>query len=399
MEVLAIGVGSRRCPTPRTNPILDRLTEYPTATIARWRRQVREAGLVLHDLASADPPDEVPDFIRSAAREGVPVAAGYPSSAGRARVRVAIAGYMARRFGVELDPDREILVTTGSKELTVQLPLLVIDGDAPDRDVLIPDPGYVNYGRGAQLAGGTPRYVPLSGDFVFRPHDLPSEALWSARLCWLNTPANPTGAVSSLEDLRAAYAACRAHDTLVVCDELYADLYQSEPPSSLLQAGREGALVVGSLSKRSAMTGYGSGFVAGCAQTIARLRKLRDSYGPKPTDFVNAAAAAAWSDDAHVATRRERFAARKRLLLDFVQGELGLRVVGAEATFYLWVEAPHGHTGESTTADLLGAGVLVYPGAWQGATAAGDRYVRLAACLPEDQLEAAITAWRTHWSR
>lgn len=381
----------------RTNPVLDRLTEYPTATIARWRREVSEAGLVMHDLASADPPDEVPAFIRTAAAEGIPVAASYPSSAGRARVRAAIAGYMERRFGVELDVDREILVTTGSKELTVQLPMLVLDHSAPDRDVLIPDPGYVNYGRGVQLAGGIPRYVALSGDFVFRPHELPSDALWSARLCWLNTPANPTGAVSSLDDLKAAYEACRAHDTLVVCDELYADLYQSEPPPSLLQAGREGALVVGSLSKRSAMTGYGSGFVAGCADTIARLHKLRDSYGPKPCDFVNAAAAAAWSDDEHAAIRRERFAARKRMLLAFVRDELGLEVVGAEATFYLWVKAPRGHTGESMAADLLGAGVLVYPGAWQGATTAGDRWVRLAACLPEERLEAAITAWRNHW--
>ncbi len=378
---------------PRLNPLLDQLADYPMVELARRRRAVAERGVRIFDFSVGDPHEPTPEFIRQALCGSVPPRCGYPTVRGGLPLRQAIAGYVDRRFGVRLDPATQILPTSGAKEAVFHTPLLVIDPHADDRGVVFPDPGYPAYQRGALFAGGEAIAVPLDGDFVFRPWELPDDVLRRTRMMWLNTPHNPSGAVTSLPELERAAALCREHDILLVSDEAYADLYHDTPPPSLLQAGVEGVLVLHSLSKRSGMTGYRSGFLAGDPDLIARLARLRTNPGLAPQSFVNAAATAAWSDDAHVAERRAIFRAKRAALLSFFD-DVGIEVHGSEAAIYMWIHAPAGHDDESYADLLLQAGIVVSPGRTFGVAGAGRGYVRLALVPELDEIAEAIEVWR-----
>ena len=143
----------------------------------------------------------------------------------------------------------------------------------------------------------------------------------------------------SLDDLEQTVEVCRRFDILLAADETYADIYTQEPPHSVLECGLTGVLALHSLSKRSGMTGYRSGFIAGDAEVLARFRRYRANPGLVPQTFINAAATVAWADDEHVAERREIFSQKKRLFLDLFD-ELGWLTVGRDATLYLWVSVP-----------------------------------------------------------
>ncbi len=378
----------------RLNPVLAQLPTYPTVALDRVRDRLLAEGRPVYDFGTGDPTEPTPAFIRERLRDSVPESCRYPTVLGPRPVRAAFAGWASRRFGVTLDPDTQVLPTSGSKEAVFHLPLLVIDPHAPDRGVVYPDPGYGVYHRGALFAGGEPIPQRLSGDFVQRPWELPRDVLARTRLLYVTTPHNPCGSVLSLDDLRRTWEICREHDILLVSDECYADTWFDTPPPSLLQVATEGVVSIFSLSKRSGMTGYRAGILAGDPAVIRRLRELRANPGLAPQDFVNAAAAAAWDDDTHAAARRAVFAAKRAVLVDFLS-EAGLEVVASEASFYLWVRAPGGMNGQAWAEHLLTAGILVYPGASFAVTDAGDAYVRLALVPDVDTCRAAVAAWRT----
>ena len=161
---------------------------------------------------------------------------------------------------------------------------------------------------------------------------------------------------------------------MAVSDECYADVYFGDPPHSLLEVAGENVLAVHSCSKRSGMTGYRSGFVAGDRDLVAVLRGLRSHPGVASPEFVTAAATAAWSDDAHAAERREIFRAKRDRFAAFL-AEHGLEAGPAEATLYLWVKVPAGHSSSSYALRLLEGGIVVAPGTAFGA---GEGYVRVA---------------------
>lgn len=378
----------------RLNPRLAALPTYPTVTLDRRRDALLAAGRPVYDFGTGDPIEPTPAFIREAMKAAVPDNCRYPTVAGDPAVRAAFAGWAERRLGVRLDPGTQVLPTSGSKEAVFHLPLLVVDPQADDRAVVFPDPGYSVYYRGTVLAGGEPVPQALSGDFVQRPWELPREVLRRTRLLWINTPHNPTGAVLTHEDLRRTWEVCREHDILLVSDECYVDVWFDAPPPSILEVATEGVLGLYSLSKRSGMTGYRAGMVAGDPAVIRRLRELRTNPGLAPQDFVNAAAAAAWSDDAHAEARRHLFAQKRQILVDFL-AEAGLEVVASDASFYLWVRAPRGFDGMSYADRLLDVGILTNPGRFFAVTDAADAFVRLALVPDLDGCRAAVDAWRT----
>jgi succinyldiaminopimelate transaminase len=379
-------------PVPRTNPLLETLEAYPLATLVRAVRDLRAAGGPVHNFGLGDPDEPTPDFIRQALREAVPEVSQYPTVRGTIEVRAAIAAYLERRFGVTVDPDTQVLPTSGSKEAVFHLPLAVIDPAAPDRTVIFPDPSYPAYGRGTLFAGGEPHAVGLASDWRFRPWELPGDLLDRARILYINSPHNPSGATMGLEELRRTWALCQEHDVLLVADECYADMYDEHPPPSLLEVASEGALVIHSLSKRSGMTGYRSGFLAGDPHWISTLGELRTNPGVAPQDFVNAAAAAAWSDDEHAAERRACFAAKRALMRDFLEG-IGLQVAPSQSTFYLWFRAPEGHDDVSYAALLRSAGIVVVPGRMLGHTRAAEGWLRLALVPDLEGCQAACEDW------
>ncbi len=377
---------------PRTNPLLERLDAYPMAALVSAARRLREAGGPVFDFGLGDPDEPTPAFIRQALRDAVPEGSQYPTVRGSRDVRRAIAAYLERRFGVTIDPDTQVLPTSGSKEAVFHLPLAAIDPAAPDRTVIFPDPSYPAYERGTLFAGGQPHAVPLPADWRFRPWELDPALLARTRILFINSPHNPSGAVAGLEDLRRTHQLCLDHDILLVADECYADMYDHQAPPSLLEVGLDNVLVIHSLSKRSGMTGYRSGFLAGDPRWIQLLAELRTNPGVAPQDFVNAAAAAAWSDDAHAAQRRGTFTAKRALMRAFLEG-IGLEVAPSQATFYLWFRAPQGHDDASYAELLRGAGIVVVPGRMLGSTHACRGWLRLALVPDLAGCKAACEAW------
>ncbi|HYG68171.1 MAG TPA: succinyldiaminopimelate transaminase, partial [Anaeromyxobacteraceae bacterium] len=310
---------------------------------------------------------------------------------GTPALRRAAAGWVERRFGVRLDPERQVLAVAGAKEAIFHLPLAFAGGDPRRRKVVMPDPGYPTYEVGARFAGLEPVKVPLTAarGFLLEPDDVPAAVLDETLVFWISYPHNPTGAVASREYLARVGAAARRHGFVVASDECYADLYFGAPPPSMLEVQLENVVTVHSLSKRSGMTGYRSGFLAGDPDVVAVLRALRSHPGVASPEFVLPAAAAAWSDDAHPAERRAIFRAKRDRFLRFFAAH-GLRCDGADATLYLWVRVPDGHTSASYALALLEEGIVVAPGTAFGA---GEGYVRVALVPTLEACEEAIARW------
>jgi acetylornithine aminotransferase len=370
----------------RVNPILGRLGAHPIAAIQAKARAMRDAGEPLVDFSIGDPREPTPAFIPAALRAAVPEVSQYPTVAGLAVLRQAIAGYVSRRFGVSVDPDTQVIPTTGSKEAIFSTPLAFVDRDAGD-SVIWPTPGYPIYERGTLLAGGIGVAVPLDGDFVFTP-DMVSDADWrAAAIAWICNPHNPAGSITPTDVLAGFVEVGAASGTLVCSDECYADLYDGQAPHSILEfAGPDqtGVLAYLSLSKRSGMTGYRSGAVVGDAQAIAALKALRTATGTAPPEFAQMAALAAWSDDAHAAERRSIFTEKRKIVRAGFE-DLGYDIVGSEAGLYLWVAV---EDDLAITDRLLDAGVVVSPGRVFGP--GGEGYIRLALVPTLDECAHAV---------
>ena len=366
--------------------MLESMGSYPMAQLQDKARALAAAGEPLIDFSIGDPREPTPPMIAEALRSAVPEVSQYPTTAGTPETRHAIAGYVERRFGVEVNPDTQIIPTAGSKEAIFSTPLAFVERGA-DQVVIHATPGYPNYERGARLAGATVHGAVLGDDFVFRAEMVPDHVWKAAAIAWINTPHNPTGAVMSRSDLEGFIAKARSSETLLCADECYMDLYEGTPPASVLQvAGRsmEGVLSYLSLSKRSGMTGYRAAAVVGDASAIAALKALRSSTGTASPEFVQAAARAAWSDDDHVAPRREVFAA-KRAVLREAFAELGYQTSASHAGLYLWV---HVGDDEAVAEKLLGSHVVVTPGRAFGR--GGEGYLRLALVPTLEECEAAV---------
>jgi succinyldiaminopimelate transaminase len=368
------------------NPILKSMGGYPLAEIQMRARALREAGRPLIDFSIGDPREPTPEFIREALRRSVPSVSQYPTTVGLAELRDAIAGYLGRRFGVEVDPASHILPTTGSKEGIFHTPFAFIEPGA-GHGVVYGSPGYPVYERGARFAGAVLDPIRLAGDFVLRAPDISDEIWARARLVWSCSPHNPTGSVTSTAELAALLERSRAEGAWFLSDECYVDVYEDDPPGSVLQvagAGFAGALAFYSCSKRSGMTGYRSGAIIGDADAIAALVDLRASAGVAPPEFVQAAAVAAWSDDDHAADRRAIFASKRAALLPAFE-TLGLPVIGSRAALYLWVEVDDDL---ASTMKLLERGVVVSPGRSFGP--GGEGYIRLALVPTLEECEQAV---------
>ncbi len=364
--------------TMRLNPVLESLGTYPIATLRERVVARQRAGLPVIDFSIGDPREPTPEFIVEALVRSVPEISQYPTAVGRDDLRAAIAGYIERRFGVVVDPGTQIIPTSGSKESIFSTPLAFIDRAAGDA-VVFPSPGYPVYERGALFAGAVPIRAVLGDDFVMRASDVPDEAWEKARLVWTCTPHNPSGAVTSLEDLDTLHRKCVMEDAMLLSDECYADVYEDDacpqgPPSMLQVAGPDltGTLVYLSLSKRSGMTGYRSGAIVGDAEAITALASLRSTTGTASPEFVQGAAVAAWSDDAHAADRRKIFTAKRRILeRAFI--EAGMEIVASRAGLYLWIRVGDDL---AVTDRLLEHGIVVSPGRFFGE--GGEGYIRLA---------------------
>ena len=362
------------------SPRLREVESYPFEALDRRKAEALEAGRTIVDFGVGDPREETPAIVRDALVDAIGPISSYPRAAGLPPLRRAIAAWVQQRYGIALDPDTQILPTLGSKELVFSLAQAVLDPAAGRDLVLTTAPGYPIAERGARYAGGEVLRLPLTEANGFLPDldAIPEDTWRRAAILWVNYPNNPTGAVAPLSFYQEAAERCRAHDVLLASDEAYSELWFGDaPPAGALQVGDATNLVVlQTLSKRSSMTGYRSGFAAGDPDLIGSLRRLRPAVGVTPQEFVQRASIVAWGDERHVEENRARYAAKRAVFLELFARH-GLRVAGSEGTFYLWVAVPEGRTSLDWAVDLLDrAGVVVAPGSFFGPE--GEGYVRVA---------------------
>jgi acetylornithine aminotransferase len=331
-------------------------------------------------------------MIRQALVDAVEERLGYPLAVGLPELRAAIAAWIERRFGVVVDADSDVLPTLGSKEAIFSFAQLVVDRESDKRVVVTTEPGYPVQERGALFAGAEVRTVPLLAENAFLP-DLDAIDFWDRiAIFWVNYPNNPTGATAPLAFYEELAERAREHEFLLCSDEAYSEIWFDEPPQSALQVSdRSNVVVFNTLSKRSSMTGYRSGFVAAPAAAIAALRRFRPTVGTAPQEFVQRASIVAWGDEAHVERTRDIYR-RKRALIEPALRERGIALAASTATFFLWIEAPAGETSEAFAARLLDGGIVVAPGPYFGP--AGEGYVRLALVPSEAECSRAAEILR-----
>jgi succinyldiaminopimelate transaminase len=375
------------------NERLRKLPTYPMEQLAGWKRALEARGQRVYDFGTGDPREPTPAILRQALQEGIAAVSQYPPTAGTPALRQAVAGYLRRRFGVTVDPETEVLATLGSKEALFHLPMTFVQVPSDKDLVLYGEPAYPVYEIGALFAEAWTYAVPLGlhNGYAMDPDLVPAPVLRRAAVVFLNYPHNPTGFCLPDAMFQRWIELREEYGFVLVGDECYVDLgYEGAPPRSLLEFGRKGCLVVHSLSKRSGMTGYRSGFIAGDPELIATYRRFRASMGTAPQEFVQAAAALAWTETAHVEQRRQVFAEKRRILLELCR-QRGLRVHGSTAGLYLWVEVPAGTDDVDYAARLRAAGILVAPGSFFGK--GQERFVRLALVPTADECRAAAAAW------
>lgn len=264
-----------------------------------------------------------------------------------------------------------VLPVIGSKEFIAQLPTVL--GFGPGQTIAVPPIAYPTYAVGAVLAGCAVTETPNAAD-----------------LTWLNSPSNPTGHVLSAGDLRDAVERSRASAGVLVSDECYLELGWGPTPMSVLHptvvgADHTGVLALHSLSKRSNMAGYRCGFLAGDPALIAQLLEVRKHLGAMVAQPVQAAATAAWNDDAHVDVQRDRYRKRRDALLPALEAA-GFRHDGGDAGLYLWVtrDEPCWHT----VTWFAERGIVVAPGDFYGER--GKSHVRVALTADDEQVNEAV---------
>jgi LL-diaminopimelate aminotransferase len=274
---------------------------------------------------------------------------------------------MEERFGVRLDPETEITSTAGSKEAIFHAPLAWID---PGDRVLVPSPGYPPYERGTRFADGRSVLYALRPENGYLPDldVLTAEVLRDARILWINYPNSPSGAVAPLSHLEELAARCRENDCILASDEAYSEIWFGDwPPPSALQAGTEGVIAVFSLSKRSAMTGYRVGWVAGDDRAVAAYKKLKTNVDSGTPTFIQDAAITALEDEAHVTAFREEYRTKRAILCEAL-ADAGLPDCRPEAALYVWQRIPKGMTSVEFARRLLDPEIAIVttPGAWIG---------------------------------
>ena len=372
---------------------LQQLPPYHFAAYARKIAEKRAEGVDVISLSMGDPdlptPPEVLDALDAAARQ--PINQRYPEYAGMAALREATAAWFVRRFGVDLDPAREILPVIGSKEGLAHLPLAVMDeGDV----ALMPNPQYPVYPTAVALAGGACYDLPLDAADGWLPDldAIPTDVAARAKTLWLNYPNNPTGACASRAFFERAVRFAHDHDVLLVHDMAYAEVtFEGARPPSILEIpdARAVAVEFHSLSKAYNMAGFRVGMLVGNATIVEGMTRLKSNIDTGIFRPLQIAAARALELPQSWLDARNAIYQRRRDALVAACRALGMQVEVPQAGLYLWPRIPAGQASTAFALDLLErTGVAVTPGTNFGS--GGEGYVRISLTVPDAQLDEAV---------
>lgn len=371
---------------------------YLFARMDRVRKELEERGVDVISLAIGDPdvptPSHVVEALCEAARD--PATHRYPPYEGTPAFRRAMARRYRERFGVELDPDREVMALIGSKEGIAHLFWAFVD---PGDVVLLPDPAYPVYRTHAALCGARIHEMPLlpENDFLPDLDAVPEGVARAAKLMVVNYPNNPTAGVADLEFMRRAVDFARRYDILLCHDAAYVEnTYDGFVAPSVLQVegGRDVAIEFYSLSKPFNMTGWRLAAAVGNAAAVAGLGVIKTNTDSGQFEAVQRAGVKALEEepDRFIARMNEVYRERRDLVVSTLRG-LGLEVTPPRGTFYIWLRVPAGYTDEEFCTRLLEkAGVMVTPGSSYGQT--GRSFVRISLTVPTPRLEEAMRRLR-----
>jgi len=379
---------------------IESLPPYLFAEISRKIAEKRAKGEDIVDFGVGDPdiptPAHVIEELCKAAKD--PPNHRYPETAGLPELRQAIAAWYKKRFGVELDPDKEVLPLIGSKEGIFHIAFCFIDY----RDVaLVPDPSYPVYAIGTTLASGSPYYLPLTEENNFLPDldAVPAYILKKAKLLWLSYPNNPTSAVADLDFFNRAVEFAQRNNLAICHDGPYSEVtFDGYKPDSFLQA--EGAKEVGmefhSLSKSYNMTGWRIGMAVGNATMIDALKRLKTNIDSGVPQAIQYAAIKALNGPQECIEEHNAIYQRRRDLVIEVLNNIGLKAQTPKASLYIWARVPKGYSSIDFATDLLErVGVVVTPGTGYGQN--GEGYIRLSLTIPDASLVKGLSKlsnWR-----
>jgi LL-diaminopimelate aminotransferase len=367
------------------------LPPYLFAELDRRLAAKRAEGIDVISLGVGDPDLPTPDHIVEAMRDAIadPATHRYPSYYGSSDFRGAVAAWYSRRFGVELDPEMEVMALIGSKEGIAHIAFAYVD---PGDEALIPDPGYPVYGVSTRLAGGTP--VPLStpAERDFLPDLSTAKVSDRTKAMWMGFPANPTAAVADLNALGEAVGFCRENDLLLLHDAAYCEItFDGFVAPSVLQVpgAKDVALEFGSTSKSYNMTGWRIGWAVGSADAIKALGVVKTNVDSGQFTAVQRAAIAALEGpEDHLDEIRATYQRRRDVVVQALNG-LGWSLKPPLGSCYVWAPVPDGETSTSFANRLLDrAGVFVGPGNGYGER--GEGYVRFSLTVPDDRLSEAM---------
>ncbi|MFM8944946.1 MAG: LL-diaminopimelate aminotransferase [Actinomycetota bacterium] len=375
-----------------------RVTSIPPYLFAELDRRLaakRAEGVDVISLGVGDPDLPTPPHVVEALREAVldPSTHRYPGYTGSGAFRGAVAAWYRRRFGVDLDPETEVMALIGSKEGLGHLSFAFVD---PGDEALVPDPGYPVYAMSTRLAGGTPVALPMPEERGFLPDLAAAPVSDRTKLLWLNFPTNPTAAVCDLSTFEEAVAFARERDLLLVHDNAYSEItFDGYVAPSVLQVpgAKDVAIEFGSLSKVYNMTGWRIGWVVGSAAAIRALGVVKTNLDSGQfTAIQRAAEAALATPEADLDALRAIYRRRRDTIVGTLNG-LGWNLRAPLGSCYVWVPVPAGETSTGFADRLLDrAGVFVAPGNGYGDR--GEGFVRFSLTAPDDRIDEAMDRLR-----
>ena len=379
---------------------IENLPPYLFVEITKKIAAKKAKGEDVISFAIGDPdiptPSHIIDKLIQATRD--PANHRYPESEGLPELHLAIAEWYQKRFGVSLDPDKEVLPLIGAKEGIAHIALCFID---PGDIALVPDPAYPVYSIGTMLAGGESYYLPLTQNNNFLPDyaSIPEQILKKTKLLWINYPNNPTGAVADINFFNKTVEFARRHNIGVCHDGPYTEVaYDGYQPVSFLQA--EGAKEVGvefhSLSKSYNMTGWRIGMLVGNATMVNALKTVKSNIDSGIPQAIQLAAIEALRGPQDCIREHNAIYQRRRDLVVDMLNSLGIEATAPKASLYVWARVPHGYTSADFATDLLEqVGVVVTPGLGYGKS--GEGYVRLSLTISDAGLVKGLSklaGWR-----
>jgi LL-diaminopimelate aminotransferase len=376
---------------------LKKLPPYLFAEIDRKKKKLISEGIDIIDFGIGDPDLPTPQNIIEAMKKGVenPSFHRYPLGKGTPAFRKAIADFYRKYYGVELNPDEEIVVLIGSKEGIAHLPWAFLN---PGDVSLVPEPGYPVYHIGTILAEGTPYFLSLKEENKFLPelNKIPQEILKRAKILFLNYPNNPTSAFVEKDFLIEAIKFCKRNGIILVYDAAYSEIYFEEKPLSFLSL--PGAKDIGiefhSLSKTYNMTGWRIGWACGNRELVAALAKIKENIDSGTFEAIQFAGIEALTGSQEsVNNLRSIYKKRMDILVNGLR-EAGFRIVPPKGTFYLWVKV-QGSSIENAGYLLEKAGIVATPGIGFGPS--GEGYLRFSITVSEEKIKEGIRRMKELW--